>query len=632
MALPNKYTEIQTAVAYIVTHPQLQDKLCTFERLARPLNVLADTMNNNNIAKVDIKLLKQVFKDKNGAVQYTVSYDDLEVNNTQLEGKGYNFLFVRCNKKVGREEYNEIGRYHTRLNAFGSLKIPDDGDDDNDGHPLTKLSDANVSEIRHVYNWMDDINNIPVEVKNGLISCLREIHNKRKAQTKKDTKKRQSKDAASEQQRERADDLVQKRLQVKEEKVAAAAAAASSAASLEQQINSSVSNNNNAVNNNNNNAVPETPPRPPTPLDAIRSTLSRRKKKRRTGTAEKKKRETNEQMKARLDKEYIKLQSQVKECIEKLRANRTEVAIVEQQIQDKENESVSNSSDNNDNNDNNESSNNNNPTASTTSTNNNKSSINTKLPIYFNCNGGQVGSIMLDDGILGNGIILREDLEKQLSELPPAIDNAKANKTREKRQWTVGKYGASQVIIPNGTKLISTQYYNKLLERASVHDRLCEFVETNKCTFSREALMMITAGGLHNYGGSDEALEMIIAMTLKGLFHDIKFKVSHEQLAFSIPSRRTLARYEWYFATDCMMKVLYEIKEDGAVEVSIISDHGHRGGQDHFVIVIVWSGWKNGKKEKKVSKESLFTWLHENELLHSLLSLHTEEDHQNLLS
>ena len=109
MALPNKYTEIQTAVAYIVTHPQLQDKLCTFERLARPLNVLADTMNNNNIAKVDIKLLKQVFKDKNGAVQYTVSYDDLEVNNTQLRGRGTTFYSSDVIRRWGEKNTMRLG-------------------------------------------------------------------------------------------------------------------------------------------------------------------------------------------------------------------------------------------------------------------------------------------------------------------------------------------------------------------------------------------------------------------------------------------------------------------------------------------------------------------------------------------
>ena len=35
------------------------------------------------------------------------------------------------------------------------------------------------------------------------------------------------------------------------------------------------------------------------------------------------------------------------------------------------------------------------------------------------------------------------------------------------------------------------------------------------------------------------------------------------------------------------------MKQDKAEMVGIIMDHGHRGGQDHFVIVVVWSGHNN---------------------------------------
>ena len=41
--------------------------------------------------------------------------------------------------------------------------------------------------------------------------------------------------------------------------------------------------------------------------------------------------------------------------------------------------------------------------------------------------------------------------------------------------------------------------------------------------------------------------------------------------------------------------MLHEIKCDGVKEVAIITDHGHKGGQDHFIIVLVWYGKdKNG--------------------------------------
>lgn len=42
------------------------------------------------------------------------------------------------------------------------------------------------------------------------------------------------------------------------------------------------------------------------------------------------------------------------------------------------------------------------------------------------------------------------------------------------------------------------------------------------------------------------------------------------------------------------------MKEDGATNVGIITDHGHRHKQDHFVIVICWAGKdKDGKRTLK---------------------------------
>jgi hypothetical protein len=42
---------------------------------------------------------------------------------------------------------------------------------------------------------------------------------------------------------------------------------------------------------------------------------------------------------------------------------------------------------------------------------------------------------------------------------------------------------------------------------------------------------------------------------------------------------------------DCLVKTLVEIQNDGADLVGVITDHGHRAGQEHFVIVIIWSGY-----------------------------------------
>ena len=98
--------------------------------------------------------------------------------------------------------------------------------------------------------------------------------------------------------------------------------------------------------------------------------------------------------------------------------------------------------------------------------------------------------------------------------------------------------------------------------------------------------MILVAGILHNYGGSDEALEMIIAMACKALFHMIGLDISHSNLAKGCQSCRTISRYELNLAAECVMKVILDIKEDGVKEVGVIMDHGHHVKQDHFVNII----------------------------------------------
>ena len=39
-----------------------------------------------------------------------------------------------------------------------------------------------------------------------------------------------------------------------------------------------------------------------------------------------------------------------------------------------------------------------------------------------------------------------------------------------------------------------------------------------------------------------------------------------------------------------LMKVIQEIVDDGAKSVGIITNHGHRGEQDHVVVAICWPG------------------------------------------
>ena len=54
------------------------------------------------------------------------------------------------------------------------------------------------------------------------------------------------------------------------------------------------------------------------------------------------------------------------------------------------------------------------------------------------------------------------------------------------------------------------------------------------------------------------------------------------------PSQTTIKNSELYLASDSIIKVLHEMKNDGAEVISITTDHGHQMNQDHFFIVVAW--------------------------------------------
>ena len=68
---------------------------------------------------------------------------------------------------------------------------------------------------------------------------------------------------------------------------------------------------------------------------------------------------------------------------------------------------------------------------------------------------------------------------------------------------------------------------------------------------------------------------MVIAGAFEALFHEIGWRCDPDRLGKGCPSRRTIARAELNLTTDCLMKVIQEINDDGAKKVGIITDHGH---------------------------------------------------------
>jgi hypothetical protein len=158
------------------------------------------------------------------------------------------------------------------------------------------------------------------------------------------------------------------------------------------------------------------------------------------------------------------------------------------------------------------------------------------------------------------------------------------------RGFRAVKAGRQKSWIPNGMVLLSKQRHQKLKHNEFIVDNLVDLFSGEKCKLSEEAMRILASFNLHNTGGSDEATEMIVAGVLMALFHDIGFDVDHRALAKGCPSQTSISDAELRLSVDVIIQVLHEMNKDGVKYISIMTDHGHRAGQDHFVIIVTWAG------------------------------------------
>ena len=117
----------------------------------------------------------------------------------------------------------------------------------------------------------------------------------------------------------------------------------------------------------------------------------------------------------------------------------------------------------------------------------------------------------------------------------------------------VVKFGASTFHIPVGVSVISNSHHSRLKKAAALKKKLDDLFNGKECLLNREALIILTAFGLHNFGGSDEALEMCIAGAWVALFHEIGYEVDAEKFGKVCPSRRrTISRYDVHGSCCCL--------------------------------------------------------------------------------
>ena len=564
MALQLNHLPLIRTVAIVLLYPGLTDKLCSFERLCPIINALSCYGDDDAIAEVDVRLLKRAFKDASigeKKKEYISPYNsnNNSVNNVGISVKnsftslGYkHYLFIRM-KKYQSVDYNEVGRYRTRgAVTEGSVSYPACGADDGDDHPLSLNPSLYKKRDMEIIHWV--YNNTTDEIRNSLIDYLKAEKKNQLANQIKNQKAQEKKAVENNKQVGRADDLGKKRRD-----------------SLQTPDDANSGGNN--------------------------SGTSTRGDKKRTKTAEGDLVEDEEDELQKLKSTFTEMQSSIEEKIQPLLKLKATIAELIKTEQDKENE------------------NNDDPNWRWLREQNrmeidtpitNAATIDKSIPIRYVANGGMPGKIDLNNTLI-NGVILKEELEEGLNVTPPEISDHGAANTRKKRQWVVARFGKSEFYVPSGTTVVSTQFYNRLTRSNDMINRLRDLFDGERCHFSEYGKLILTVGGLFNYGGSDESLETIMAMVVKAISYEIKFDITHKQLASGIMSRKAIANGELNFATKSLVKVLYEIKHiDGAKYVTLIVDHGHRAGQDHYVILLVWAGWdREGRRAYKTFNPSI---------------------------
>ena len=186
---------------------------------------------------------------------------------------------------------------------------------------------------------------------------------------------------------------------------------------------------------------------------------------------------------------------------------------------------------------------------------------------------------------------LLRKLKAGLIDLPDHLGNAKADETRSRTGYEVVLTGASMSWIPKTHELKIKNRAQKTKTAVDSVKSLHDLFDGKKTRFNKDALRIMAACNQFGYGCSDEANVMIMAGAIKALLHQMGITdISAQDIACGLPSRASLAKAEKELSADCLAKVCVEIFKDGAKHLCIITDHGHRKGQDHFVKLLVWAG------------------------------------------
>jgi hypothetical protein len=161
---------------------------------------------------------------------------------------------------------------------------------------------------------------------------------------------------------------------------------------------------------------------------------------------------------------------------------------------------------------------------------------------------GRVGKFTKDLSVL-----TLKDLEDGLLPLDEN-ENDIAARTCKKTELKQQKYGATTIWVPAAATVIGKNKLSTMQQQIKIVKKLQGLFSSEQCSFSQQALRIMTMFGLHNMGGSDEGMEMLIAGVLKALFHDIGFELDSKSLGAGVP-RNMVKTLSWVMAMKAMKLV-----------------------------------------------------------------------------
>jgi hypothetical protein len=105
--MTNRHAPLRKATGYILSIPEMENKLTTFDQLVSPLTFLGGGYGDADYAEVSVGLIQSTFKSKEPS-QYMTDYAEI-FPNIKVDTSKHQQLLMRRAHRSGREVHNELG-------------------------------------------------------------------------------------------------------------------------------------------------------------------------------------------------------------------------------------------------------------------------------------------------------------------------------------------------------------------------------------------------------------------------------------------------------------------------------------------------------------------------------------------